>query len=220
MTAIAAPRFLRSTIGKKVVMALTGVILYGFVLAHMLGNLQAYLGPDKLNAYSAFLHSVPSLLWGARTVLLLSVAAHIAVAIQLSQLKRSARPVAYAMQQNRQATYASRTMMWSGPIIALFVVYHLLHFTTGQAHHDFQPSDVYHNFVSGFQVLPASLVYIAANAALGVHLYHGGFSLFQSLGLTSPRYNPTLKTVTGLATFGVVVANISFPLAVLAGIIQ
>lgn len=220
MTAIAAPRFLSSTIGKKVVMALTGVILYGFVIAHMLGNLQAYLGPEKLNAYSAFLHSMPSLLWAARTVLLVSVVAHIAVAIQLTQLKRRARPFAYATRHDRQATYASRTMMWSGPIIGLFVVYHLLHFTTGQAHHDFQPSDVYHNFVSGFQVLPVSAVYVAANLALGVHLYHGAFSLFQSLGLTSPRINPTLKAVTGMATLGVVAANLSFPLAVLAGIIQ
>src|SRR5262245_14940884 len=169
-TSIAVPRFVTSTIGQKVVMAVTGVILFGFTIGHMLGNLQVYQGPEKLNAYAAFLKATPALLWGTRSVLLVSVILHIWAAVSLSQKNHQARPVAYAGRRWREGSYAARTMMWSGPILGLFIVYHLLHFTTGQAHPHFDEHDVYANFVIGFQDPRASAVYIVAMVALGFHL--------------------------------------------------
>src|SRR5687768_937416 len=130
-TIVANPRFIASTIGRKVLMAVTGVILFGFTIGHMLGNLQVYQGPEKLNAYAAFLKATPAILWGTRSILLVSVLLHIWAAVSLSLQNHRARPVAYAGRSWREASYASRTMMWSGPLLALFIVYHLLHFTTG-----------------------------------------------------------------------------------------
>jgi len=206
-------------------MALSGVVLVGFVLAHMLGNLQIYLppGPDgkyALDAYGAALHHNVPLLYGARAVLLLSVFAHVFSAIQLVQLKNAARPVAYVRHTPIASTYASRTMYWSGPIVLVFIVYHLLHFTTGQAHPDFQYLHVQQNVIAGFSVWYVSLFYIVAMAMLSMHLYHGVWSMFQSLGLAHPAYTPKLKF--GAKAFAAVIAagNISIPLAVLAGLVK
>lgn len=218
--AAAANRFVRSLVGLKVVMAVSGAILFGFTIGHMIGNLQVYLGPEKLNAYAAFLHNTPTLLWGTRTLLLISVVAHIATAAKLTRLRGEARPVKYAFRSWRTASYASRTMFWSGIILLLFIVYHLLHFTTGHAHPDFQQGDVYRNFVTGFKVVPVSLFYVAAMVALGLHLSHGAWSLFQSLGATSPRYDKKLRLTMNAVVAVLVAANISFPIAVLAGVIE
>ena len=207
------PSFLATTIGKKVVMAATGMILFGFVTGHMLGNLQIYLGPDKLNAYAHFLQSNLGLLWGARTVLLLSVVLHISMAIQLAALKSRARPIAYQKKANAGSSYASRTMLWSGPIIFAFIVYHLLHFTIGSAHPDFREGSVYHNVVSGFQQPLVSIAYIVAMLLLGIHLHHGVWSMFQSIGVSHPRYTPMLKRFALIATIGIVAGNISIPLS-------
>lgn len=218
MTALG--RFLQSSIGKKIVMALTGLILVGFVVAHMLGNLQVYLGPDKLDHYGEALRKLPALLWGARAVLLGSVLAHIWSAWALTRADWAARPVAYRQRRDLESTYASHTMRWGGITLALFIVYHLLHFTTGTVHPDFLPGKVHHNFVIGFQVWYVSLFYVLAMCALGLHLYHGVWSMFQTLGLNHPRYNP-LRRALASALAGVVVAgNISFPIAVLIGVIQ
>ena len=201
-------------------MAVTGIVLFGFVVGHMLGNLQVYLGPHALNAYAASLRSVPALLWGARLLLLASVALHIWAATSLTLDNRRARPHGYRARRYQEATYASRTMVWSGPILALFVAYHLAHFTFGTAHPSFQPGDVYHNFVTGFQSVPVSLFYIAAMLALGLHLYHGVWSMLQTIGLSHPRYNRFRQAFATLITLAVVAGNISFPLAVLIGFVH
>lgn len=217
-----AEPFAASTIGKKVVMAVTGFILFGFVVAHMIGNLQAYMGPAALNAYAVWLRELlhGAGLWIARGVLLLAVILHIWSAVALTLENRRARPMGYRKTEHERSTYASRTMMWSGPIILLFIIYHLLHFTFGTVHPSFVEGDVYHNFVAGFQVLPVSIFYIIAMLALGYHLYHGIWSMMQTLGWSHPRYNYLRHGFAGLMTAVVVVGNISFPLAVLFGVIR
>src|SRR6266850_7261673 len=155
-------RFYDSTIGKKAVMAVTGLILFGYLIAHMLGNLQIFLGRDVLNHYAESLHGNPPLLWTVRVVLLASVGLHIWASIQLTMLKKDARPIGYQKRGNVQASYASRTMMWSGPIILAFVIFHLLHLTTGTVHPKFVELDAYDNVVNGFRVVPVSVTYIVA----------------------------------------------------------
>jgi succinate dehydrogenase / fumarate reductase cytochrome b subunit len=208
-----------STIGRKVVMAVTGLILVGFVLGHMFGNLQVYLGPEAMNAYAEFLREFlhGTGLWIARAVLLLAVVLHIWAAVTLGLESRSARPQGYRVETHRASTYASRTMVWSGPLLALFVGYHLAHLTFGTAHPEFVEGDVYHNFVSGFSRWPVSLLYVAAMLALGVHLYHGTWSMLQTVGLSHPRWNPLRKALAVGVAAVVVLGNVSFPVAVLAG---
>ncbi|PLS78249.1 MAG: succinate dehydrogenase [Chloroflexi bacterium] len=217
----------RSTIGKKVAMALTGLILVGFVVAHMLGNLKIFTGSQHLNEYGEFLRTVgeplfpySALLWIARIVLLGSVVVHIVAATQLTMLDRASRPERYVFHKKQQATYASLTMRWGGLIILLFVIYHILHFTTGAAHGNFIEGDVYHNVVSGFQVWYVSVVYIAAMVALGFHLYHGVWSMFQTLGLNSSKWNGLLRGLSVLTALVVAGGNILIPVAVLAGFLS
>lgn len=218
----------RSAIGKKAIMAITGLALFGFVLVHMLGNLKLYQGPEKINAYGEWLREVGSpaiphegLLWMARLVLLGAVGLHILSATQLTLINLRARPKDYRDREAIQATYASRTMRWGGVIIALFVVYHLAHFTWGSVHPDFIPGDVYHNVVSGFQVWWVSAFYILAQIALGFHLSHGLWSMFQSLGWWHSEADRDWRR-TFAVTFALVITlgNISFPLAVLAGFVS
>lgn len=212
--------FFDSTIGKKAVMAVTGFILFGFVIGHMIGNLQVYQGPAKLDGYAHTLRSLPALLWGARIVLLMSVILHIISAIQLALLNQKARPEAYVKKKSIGSTYASRTMMWSGPMLGAFIVYHLLHFTTGQAHPDFRGEEVYRNVMIGFQNIPASVAYIVAILMLGTHLYHGVWSMFQSVGIHHPRYTPWLKRFAAVASAALVAGNISIPVSVMLGILK
>ncbi len=213
--------FLRSSLGLKIVMALTGLVLFGFVVAHMIGNLQVYLGREAFNAYAESLralgHGAP--LWVARGVLLLSVVLHVWSAWRLTLLNRAARPVGYREVERRESTYASRTMRWSGVTLLLFVVYHLMHFTFGvrAVHPQFVRGDAYHNFVTGFQSPLVSAFYILAMLALGLHLYHGAWSFMQTLGLSHPRYDHLRYAFAALFTVVVLAGNISFPLAVLAG---
>jgi succinate dehydrogenase / fumarate reductase cytochrome b subunit len=214
--------FFGSTIGKKVVMALSGIVLVGFVLAHMSGNLQLYLGPEAMNAYGRLLREMGhgGALWVARAVLLLCVALHIWAAVSLTRQSRAARPVEYRQQSFTESTYASRTMRWSGPILLLFILFHLAHFTTGQAHPQFVEGDVYGNVIVGFQSVPVVVFYVAAMLALGLHLYHGIWSMLQTLGLSHPRYNPWRHALATLVTVAVVGANITFPLAVFFGFVS
>jgi succinate dehydrogenase / fumarate reductase cytochrome b subunit len=220
MATAAAPGFLRSSIGKKVVMAASGAVLFGFVLGHMLGNLQVYLGPTALNSYAEKLRHLGPLLWGVRAVLLAAVTLHIASAYSLTRASQAARPVGYRARENRESTYASRTMRWGGVILLLFIVYHLMHFTFGNAHPDFVHGDVFHNFVVGFQSVWVSAFYIVAMVALGFHLYHGVWSMLQTLGLSHPRYDKLRHTFATLVAVVVVAGNVSFPLAVLTGLIH
>jgi succinate dehydrogenase / fumarate reductase cytochrome b subunit len=213
-------RFYESSIGKKTVMAVSGVILFGFVLGHLVGNLQIYEGPEKLNAYARFLRNIPAALWTARVTLLIMVALHIWSSIQLAVRKKRARPTAYARKKSIGSTYASRTMYWSGPIIAVFVIYHLLHFTFGTVHPHFREGDVYANVVSGFQVIPVSAFYMFAMLLLGMHLYHGLWSMFQTLGVSHPMYTPLLRRLAAVVSALIVTGNISIPIAVMTGLVR
>jgi succinate dehydrogenase / fumarate reductase cytochrome b subunit len=217
-----AANFLGSTIGRKLVMAATGLLLFGFVVGHLLGNLQVYLGPKALNGYAVFLREFlhGGGIWLARSGLLAAVSLHIWAATSLTLDNWAARPVGYRARHHRESTYASRTMVWSGPILLLFIVYHLLHLTFGTVHPDFREGDVYHNFIVGFHAWPVSGFYILAMLALGLHMYHGLWSMLQTLGLSHPRYNTLRHAVSTLLTVVVVAGNISFPLAVLAGLLH
>jgi succinate dehydrogenase cytochrome b subunit len=207
-------------------MALSGLVLFGFVLGHMAGNLKLYLGADALNHYAEWLREVGApllphgvLLWIARAVLLAAVVVHVVSAWQVTQMDRRARPQAYAERRIVKTTYASRTMRWGGVIILLFVFFHLAHFTFGApwAHPDFVQGDVYHNVVAGFRVWPVSVLYIVAQAALALHLYHGLWSLFQTLGWNHPKINPWRRNFARVFAVVIFVGNVSFPISVLAG---
>ncbi len=217
----------RSPMAKKAVMAVTGLMLFGFVVTHMLGNLKLYFGPEKLNEYAHGLRQIGEpffgpgeFLWVARIGLLVAVVLHILSAWQLTQINRRARPEAYRKESYEKSTYASRTMRWGGVIILLFIIYHLLHLTTGDLHSDFKSGDVYHNVITGFSQPLISGFYILANIALGFHLFHGLWSMFQSLGLNGGRFNALRKQIAVAFAVLISAANISFPLAVLTGLVQ
>jgi succinate dehydrogenase / fumarate reductase cytochrome b subunit len=234
----------RSAVGKKAVMAVTGFILFGFVLVHLIGNLKLYEGREVLNAYAGFLRRVgepalpaTTLLWMLRGVLIAAVALHLWAAWRLARQGNAARPVAYAAPPRFHAhpasradragraagaytAYAARTMRWGGVIVLLFVVYHLLHFTWGVVHPHFVAGDVYGNVVSGFQVWWVALFYLAAQVALGFHLYHGLWSCFQSLGWNHPRFNRWRDGFAHVFAWVITLGNISFPVAVLAGLVR
>jgi succinate dehydrogenase / fumarate reductase, cytochrome b subunit len=215
-------RFLGSTIGQKIVMAVTGVILFGFVVGHMAGNLQLYLGAEALNAYSVMLREIlhGAGLWIARAVLLASVGFHVWAATSLTMVDRGARPVGYREWQARESTYASRTMRVTGVFLLVFVVYHLLDLTLGTVNPSFVEGDVYHNVIASFRVVPVAVMYLLAMLALGLHLRHGVYSMFQTLGVSHPRWERVAyQAATALAVV-VVVGNLSFPLAVLFGLVR
>jgi succinate dehydrogenase / fumarate reductase cytochrome b subunit len=219
--------FYRSAIGKKAVMAVTGVFLFGWIFLHMAGNLKVYTGPEHYNAYAQFLITMgaPLLpnkgaLIAVRILLLIAVWLHIQAATQLTIMNRKARPIGYGGRDYVAATYAARTMRWGGIIIILFVFYHLGHLTFGKFHPNFIEGDVYHNFVTGFQVWWVSAFYIVANVALGMHLYHGLWSMFNSLGLNHKTFNPWKRAFATVFTLIVTLANISFPIAVLIGVLR
>lgn len=209
-----------STIGKKIVVAVTGLVMFGFVIGHLLGNLQVFQGPDKLNDYSAYLKHTLPLLWGTRLVLLVSVVLHIVCSVSLNRLNRASRPVPYVEQEIIQATFASRFMIVSGAFLGLYIVYHLLHLTFGVAHAPFSETDVYRNVVNGFQVWYISLGYILAMIALGFHLNHGIYSVFQTLGLNHPKYNCWRRVFANGASIVIAAGYISIPVAVLVGVVR
>jgi len=213
----------RSSLGSKFLMALTGLGLTLFVLVHMLGNLQVFLHDhEAINRYGLFLRE--SLhgggIWMARAVLLASVVLHIWAAWSLTRTNWRARPIPYKMVTPDASTYASRTMRWSGPILLLFIVYHLLHFTIGNVHPSFVDGDVYHNLVAGFAVWPVTLFYIIAMLALGLHLRHGVWSMLQTVGASHPRWDGARNAAATAFTVIVVIGFLSVPLAVLAGIVE
>ena len=224
-----------TAVGKKYVMAITGVMLIGFVVTHMIGNLKMYLGQEDFDHYAEFLRElfVPILprtvfLWIMRSTLLAAVALHIHAAYSLTLLNHGARSVKYQSPRDYQvANFASRTMRWTGIIVFLFVFWHLADLTwgtfnalgTSDADGKFVRGAAYANVVRSFERPPVALLYIVANIALGIHLFHGVWSMFQSVGLSNPRFNKWRRWLaTGIATTGVV-GNVSFPIAVLAGIV-
>jgi succinate dehydrogenase cytochrome b subunit len=223
--AAASPRasrlaaFWASAIGKKALMAVTGVVLFVYVVAHLLGNLQAFQGAARLDRYAELLHLSPGLLWIARIGLLAAVGVHAVAGIQLWTTRRSARPHEYAEYRPTASTPASRTMIWSGFLILGFVVYHLLDLTIGVANPDYREGEVFHNLVASLGRWTAAAFYVIAVAGLGFHLWHGLWSMFQSLGVSSRAYAPGIRRVA--AVFGTLLAVgfAAIPLAVLLGII-
>lgn len=216
----------RSSVGKKILMALTGMALVVFVIGHMVGNLKVLQGPEAFNGYAEWLREVgyPAIphhgaLWAARLGLLAAVLVHVVAAVQLWSSSRAARPVRYRAMRDLSFSYASRTMRWGGVIIALFVVYHILHFTTGQAHTDFVAGDPYHNFVVAFRNPLVLAVYAVAQAALCLHLYHGVWSVTQTLGADSPRIEAWRRPVALGAALVVFGGFLLPPFLVLSGVV-
>jgi succinate dehydrogenase / fumarate reductase cytochrome b subunit len=220
--------FASTAVGKKWVMAASGLGLMGFVFAHMFGNLKMYLGRTQFDEYAeslrTMLHPImPNtwVLWAMRIGLVVLFAVHILSAISLTRMNRRARPVRYQSPRDYiAANFASRTMRWTGIIVFLFLLFHLADLTWGTVNPDFVRGDAYDNLVASFERPPVAALYVLANIALGIHLFHGGWSMFQSMGLNSPRYN-TARGVFA-AAFAVVVAgvNCSFPIAVQLGIVH
>lgn len=218
--------FYEAPIGKKAVMAATGVIVFIYVLGHLLGNLQVYSpDPEQINRYAAFLHdpSRAPLLWGVRVLLLVAVVLHIIASVQLWLLKHAARPVGYYKKDDVPAAYAARTMVWSGPIILVFVIFHVLHLTVGAVLplQEIGPGkpNVRANLIEGFQNPAVSGFYIFAMVLLAMHLYHGLWSMFQSLGFSYPRYTPMIKRLAAVFAIAIGAGYISIPLAILTGLI-
>ncbi|HXI34978.1 MAG TPA: succinate dehydrogenase cytochrome b subunit [Gemmatimonadales bacterium] len=220
-------RLLGSLVGKKVVMAATGVILLGFVLAHMAGNLKVFQGPEHFNAYAEGLRTVGApffgrgqLLWAARIILLAAVGLHIWAAWAVTRASWAARPEGYKRLELIETTWAARTMRWGGLLIVAYVVYHLLDLTFGKANPSFVPGDVYHNLVASFSRTSVALAYIAAVLVLAFHMYHGIYSAFQTLGLNHPKYNRWRRAFAAGYTLLVTAGFIAVPVAVLAGVVR
>jgi succinate dehydrogenase / fumarate reductase cytochrome b subunit len=203
-------------------MAVTGAMMFAFVVGHMLGNLQMFEAPEHINAYGHFLHNLGELLWIERGILLLAIALHITATIQLALRSSAARPVGYSGRQAINSSYASRTMYWSGPIVLAFIIFHLLQFTAGylHPHATFVEGDVYANVVAGFQVWWVSAWYIFAMILLGLHLSHGLWSMFQSVGLAHPRNSVLIKNAARAIATLIVLGYISIPISVLLGFVK
>jgi succinate dehydrogenase / fumarate reductase cytochrome b subunit len=210
-------RVFRSTIGLKMVMAATGVVLSVFVLGHMLGNLTAFRGAEAMDAYGATLRKVPVVLWAVRLGLLVSVGLHIWAYLALTKKSWEARQIGYQKRAYREATYASRTMRITGPLLAAFVVYHLMDLTVGKWNPDFREGEVYHNLIASLSLTPVAVFYLLAVAALALHLWHGVWSMFQSLGISQPRHESFARRLATLFTILVVGGFALIPLAILAG---
>ena len=220
--------FYRSAVGKKWIMAISGIILLGYVLAHMIGNLHMYEGAVEMNEYGEFLRRIlaPILphhvfLWILRVALIGAFAVHIHAAYALTIVNAKARPDKY--QSPREwlaASYASRTMRWTGVIVLLFVAWHLADLTWGITNPEFTLGEPYQNVVASFSRVPVAILYIVANLALGMHIYHGAWSLFQSIGVNNPRFNRWRSWFAQAFAAVIVIGNISFPVMVLAGVVS
>jgi len=212
--------FYRSTVGKKVVMAVTGVMLVLFLVGHMIGNLQVFLGAEAYNHYAEALKALGGGLVAIRLGLLAILAIHLWSSFLLWRTASTARPVTYKKWTPDASNYASRTMRWTGPIIAAYAIFHILHLTVGNIHPDFDKHEVYNNVVVGFSNPLISGIYIVAMILLAFHLYHGAWSFFQSLGANHPRYNQWRKNFAIVVTAAIALGFIAVPLGVLAGLVK
>jgi succinate dehydrogenase / fumarate reductase, cytochrome b subunit len=209
----------QSFIGKKALMAATGLVLFAYVLVHMLANLQAFAGAARLDRYAEQLRLLPALLWAVRLVLLAAVLLHVVAGLQLWGARQRARPVGYRDYHPQGSTPAARTMVWSGFLIFGFVVYHLLDLTFGVANPDYRPGEVFHNVVVSFGRGAAVLFYVVAVAGLGFHLWHGLWSAFQSLGVSNRAFTPTIRRLAAAFATMLAVGFAAVPLAVLFGLL-
>lgn len=196
--------------------------MFLFVVGHMLGNLQVFEGPARINAYGHFLQNLGELLWIVRGTMILAIALHIVATVQLALRTQAARPIGYSRQEAINSSYASRTMYWSGPIVLVFIIFHLLQFTAGYIHpqSQFIEGDVYHNVVAGFQIWWVSVWYILAIVLLGFHMSHGIWSMFQSVGLAHPRHTLVGKNAARMIAAAIVLGYISIPISVLLGFVK
>jgi succinate dehydrogenase / fumarate reductase cytochrome b subunit len=213
-------KFWDSTVGKKVVMAVTGILLVGFVIAHMLGNLQMFLGADAMNKYAAFLKSTGELLWVARAGLFVAAVLHIISAVQLTMINRAARPTPYAKREPQVSTLASKTMRVGGIILAAFIIYHIGHFTLGTFHPAFSHTGVYGNVIIGFRSPWVVAFYVLAMASLGLHLFHGAWAGFRTLGLQKQSPTPLQRSLALGVALLVWAGFTVIPVAVLLGILN
>jgi succinate dehydrogenase / fumarate reductase cytochrome b subunit len=223
--------FYGSTIGKKISMALSGLVLVLFVLGHMAGNLKIFAGIDpstgdyKIDDYGRFLRAMGAemlghsgVLWLVRAVLLACLVIHAFSGIQLARLNRQAKPIGYKSPKYRSANAASRTMLYGGLFLLLFVVFHILHFTTGQLHFSgFVEGQVYANVASAFRNAGTAAFYVVAMGLLAAHLYHGTWSMFQTLGVDTPRWNTGIRTAAKVVAVALFVGFSSVPVAILVG---
>jgi succinate dehydrogenase / fumarate reductase cytochrome b subunit len=209
----------RSFVGRKAIMAATGLVLFAYVLVHMAGNLQAFAGAERLDRYAEQLRAFPTLLWTVRAVLLVAVLAHVAAGADLYLLRRRARPIEYADWQPSGSTPASRSMAISGLLILGFVVYHLLDLTFGVVNPDFRAGQVFHNVVVSFGRVAAVAFYLAALVGLAFHLWHGLYSASQSLGASSGALTPAIRRIAAVIATIVAVGFAAVPLAVLFGVL-
>ena len=215
--------FLGSSVGAKVVMGLTGIVLWGFVLGHMLGNLQVFQGAEPLNAYGEMLHNLGhgAGLWAVRAVLITVFVTHILFGLRLARMNRVARGTEYRVRKNRRTNLASMTMAISGLVILGFVVFHILHFTTGNVQPEFfhmdakGRHDVFDMVVKGFQTPWIVAIYIVGQTVLLSHLIHGTVSLWQSLGIQHAVWTPALKVIGRALAVFIVGGNVAIPLAIL-----
>ena len=220
-------RLYRTSIGKKMIMAVTGLVGVLFLIGHIFGNLHVFEGSEKFNAYGSFLRAVGApvfgnsqLLWVIRLGLIACIVLHVISAVQLTQQSRASRPVAYQSRKEPRARWSSLTMRIGGVIILLFIILHLANLTWGWLHPSFIHGDVYHNVVALFQLWPVTLFYIIAMLAVGFHLDHGAWSMFQTLGLRSSRNNMLLRRGSTALAVVFVIASSTVPLAVLLGFIS
>jgi succinate dehydrogenase / fumarate reductase cytochrome b subunit len=229
--------FFDTYIGRKLIMAATGVILFGYVLGHLAGNLQVYIPPNvangeyvyQINKYAHFLHSNGGLLWAVRAFLIAAVGLHGWSSFLLWMQKRRARPIGYVKKDDVPTAYASRTMLWSGPILGAFIVFHILHLTTGSAGLGYQGPAMgqggeeqffaFQNLVHGFRNPAVSIAYIVAILMLSFHLYHGIWSMFQSVGISHPRLTPVLERLAHWGAIAIAAGYISIPIAVLTRVV-
>jgi succinate dehydrogenase / fumarate reductase cytochrome b subunit len=214
--------FYGSMVGKKVVMGVTGLIGIGFVILHSLGNLLVFRGSAALNSYSHFLKSTGELLWGLRLLLIVSVILHVIAAVQLTRQSRAARPIGYVQHQPQVSTVASRTMRWGGALLLIFIVLHILHFTTGTIRPAgfFSDTDVYANVVSSFRIWWVTLFYVIAMVALGFHLFHGAWSSMRSIGVARESAAPLHHRVSLFVALLIWAAFTAVPVAVLTGFVR
>jgi succinate dehydrogenase / fumarate reductase cytochrome b subunit len=211
---------MQSSIGLKIIMAVTGVILSLFVLGHMVGNLQAFQGAEAIDAYAKLLRREPALLWAVRLVLLASVLLHIWAYLVLTRRNQIARPQGYRLLARKESSYASRSMRITGPLLLVFIIYHILHMTTGTVHSSFHEGAVYENLVTAFRAVPIVIAYLLAMLALALHLWHGVRSLFQTMGVSQARYQSFGRRFATAFTLVVVLGFSAIPVAVLIGAIK
>jgi succinate dehydrogenase / fumarate reductase cytochrome b subunit len=219
--------FTRTTVGKKVLVAITGFLLLGFVIVHMIGNLKAFQGAAYFDHYAEALRELGApffghaqALWVFRGILLIAVGIHVWFGIDLWLLSRRARPVGYKNAPHLEISAASRFQRWGGLLIGAYVVYHILHFTTGDVHPQFVAGEAYGNMVIGFESLFAAAAYVVAVFLLALHLYHGTWSGLQTLGLNHPKFNAWRRGIAAALAIVLFVGFASVPVAVQLGVLQ